>query len=99
GVGRHLRHVGLEVVAVILEIGEEHVVVVKDGIVANVALRDHVENFGPHVGVDLRVLLEALRLDADDLSVAFHPAAPSGISSRYTLTAVSPRMASCASWL
>ena len=65
-VGRHLGAIRLEVVADVLEVAEQVVLAVREfaqenGVVTQVAVLDHLQDLGPHRGVQFFVAFDALR--------------------------------------
>ena len=55
-----------------IPIGILTLLLVKDGVIADVALVDHLKDAGPDVGVIPDVLVEGFLLDSDDLTKPFH---------------------------
>src|SRR5262249_36519738 len=64
--------VGGVVGAVVFEVGEQRGAEPKDGVIADVAGGDGVQDFGPHRPVDAFVLVGGFGLDLDDLSHTLH---------------------------
>ena len=56
-IGRHQSHVGIVVLADILEVGKQEAVLVVDRVVANPALGDFCQNLGPSGSVEFFVFL------------------------------------------
>ena len=71
-VGRHPREVPFEVVADVLEVGEQDVVVPIDRVVADVRRGDRGEDGGPGIGVQAFVRIDVFGLDPDDLAQPPH---------------------------
>src|ERR1700761_3100454 len=70
----HLCPIALDVCPVILEISKQDVVLEEDGVVANVALRDLAQHFGPHGSVVSLVVLCTPGLESDDGAHSLHSA-------------------------
>src|SRR4029079_3640471 len=68
GVGGHRRHVGREVLADVVERGEQILAVAPDRVVPDVREADLVENTPPRRGVKALVRLDRLGLDPDPLA-------------------------------
>jgi hypothetical protein len=72
GISRHLRHVRLKVRIVVFPIAEQQIIFEKDGIIADIAISEHVQNLRPNRRMKFLVLLDCLRLYSDYRSVPFH---------------------------
>src|SRR5207253_8273308 len=46
GISRHLRHVRLKICTMVFPITEQQIIFEEDGIIANIAISDHVQNLG-----------------------------------------------------
>ena len=68
----HFGHVGFKVIAGVLDEREEHPVFMNNGVIPDIAPADSFQHFGPHRGVQALILLQAPRLDPDDLSMTLH---------------------------
>src|SRR5258708_5094388 len=71
-VSSHLRPVLFDVCSVIFEISKQDILFEEDGVVANVALRDLAQHFGPNSGVVSLVFLSAPGLDVDHCAESLH---------------------------
>ena len=76
-IGRHLRHVRIEVIPRVLQIAEQIGLAViepakVDRVVLYVALPDHIQHFRPDFGVQFSVLLDFCVSETDYPTVAFH---------------------------
>jgi len=63
----HFLHVRIKILACIFKVGEEQILMQKDGIIPDVAIPDFLQHTGPGVGVEPEVIIFFIRFQADDL--------------------------------
>ena len=66
----HFRHIRRKIGSVILKIGEQQLPMFKDGVVANIAVGNCVQDAGPNGPMVLKVFVSALWFQADHLTIA-----------------------------
>src|SRR5271156_1518873 len=81
----HLCPIFLDVGSVILEIAKQEIVFEEDGVVTNVALRDHAQHFRPHSSMVSLVVLHAPGLETDGGAQSLHSSLLKEMEKCYTL--------------
>ena len=71
-VSGHLFHICLVILADVLVVREQQVAVDEDGVIAQVALGDGLQNTGPGVGVQFDVLIDLVLFQFADLAKTYH---------------------------
>ena len=67
-----LRHIAFVIIADIFEVGEEHILITEDGIIAHIAFVDFRQYAGPDIGVQAGIFFHALGFYANNLPKTLH---------------------------
>lgn len=73
----HLRPISLEIRPVVFEISEKNIVLKEDRVVADIAIGDLAQHFGPNRRMIFLVLVCSSRLEPDHSAESLHGALPS----------------------